>query len=97
MPGYVALMKFTDKGLAAVKESVERTKANKVAAEKMGVRIIGVWWTLGEYDLVGVAEAPDDQTMAAFMLAATRQGFFTSQTLRAFSEDEFAQIVGKLP
>ena len=97
MPGYVALMKFTDKGVATVKESVQRTVANKVAAEKMGVRIIGVWWTLGEYDLVGVAEAPDDQTLAAFMLAAVGQGTFTSQTMRAFSEEEFAQIVSKLP
>ncbi len=97
MPGYIVLMKFTDKGLAAVKDSVKRNAANKAAAEKMGVRIIGVWWTLGEYDLVGVAEAPDDKTAAAFMLAAVGQGFFTSQTMRAFSEEEFAQIVNKLP
>ena len=87
MPGYIALMKFTGKGVATAKE----------LAEKMGVRIIGVWWTLGEYDLVGVAEAPDDQTMAAFMLAAAGQGYFTSQTMRAFSEDGFAQIASKLP
>ena len=97
MPAYILLLKYTQQGLANIKESPERIKQAKAATEKMGGRNIGTWVTMGEYDLVGVGEFPDDQTAAAFALALARQGNATTQTLKAFSEDEFAQIVAKLP
>jgi uncharacterized protein with GYD domain len=97
MQGYVTLFKWTNKAVADFKGSPERTKLNKAAAEKMGCRVIGIWVTEGEYDLVAVWEAPDDQTAAAFALTVASKGYVTSQTMRAFSEEEFAQIVAKLP
>jgi uncharacterized protein with GYD domain len=63
----------------------------------MGIRVIGAWMTLGEYDLVVVGEAPDDQTIATRLLMTDMAGNARSQTLRAFSEEEIAQIVSKLP
>ncbi len=97
MPGYVSLLKYTQQGLANIKESPNRLKQAKAAAEKMGIKCVGAWVTMGEYDLVIVWDAPDDQTIAALSLAQTKLGNVTTQTLRAFSEDEFAQVVGKLP
>lgn len=97
MPAYINLFKFTQQGIADVKGSPDRVKAVKAATEKMGGRTIGVWWTLGEYDLVAVSEAPDDQTAALMALVIGMQGNVTTQTLKAFSEEEFAQIVAKLP
>ncbi len=97
MPAYVVLYKWTQQGLASVKGSPERMRQARAAGEKAGVRTIGVWVTMGEYDLVGIYEAADDQTAAAALLALAGQGNATSVTMRAFSEDEFAQIVGKLP
>lgn len=97
MPAYITLYKFTSQGLANIKGSPERIKQAKAAIEKMGGRAIGVWVTMGEYDLVAIGEAPDDQTMAAFVLATAGLGNVTTQTMRAFSEEEFAQIVSKLP
>ncbi len=97
MPGYVSLLKYTQQGLANIKESPNRLKQAKAAAEKMGIKWVGAWVTMGEYDLVIVWDAPDDQTIAALALAQARLGNVTTQTLRAFSEDEFAQVVGKLP
>ncbi len=52
---------------------------------------------MGEHDPVAIWDAPDDQTMAAFVLAQAKLGNITSQTMRALSEDEFAQVVSKLP
>ena len=96
MQAYITLFKWTDKALADIKGFPERTRLNRAAAEKVGCRVIGLWVTEGEYDIVGVWEAPDDQTAAAFALTVASKGYATSQTMRAFSEDEFAQIVGKL-
>jgi uncharacterized protein with GYD domain len=97
MPGYVALLKFTPEGLAQVKGLPERAKQVEAVAEKFGVKKVGIWLTMGEYDVTAIWDAPDDQTMAAFMLAWVGRGTSTSQTMRAFSEEELAQIVGKLP
>ena len=97
MPGYIGLFKFTPQGIANVKSMPETIRQGKVLAERMGIRPVGVWVTLGEYDMVVVGDAPNDQTVAAFALALAGQGNVTTQTLRAFSEEEFAQIVGRLP
>ncbi len=97
MPGYIILYKYTQQGLATIKESPERIKKAKALVEKLGGRVVGVWVTMGEYDLVSVGEFPDDQTAAAFALTHSRLGTVTTQTMRAFSEEEFAQIVSKLP
>lgn len=97
MPAYITLWKFTQQGLAKVKESPNRVKAAKATLEKMGGRMIGAWYTLGEYDLVTISEGPDDQTATLVTLGIAGQGNVTSMTLRAFSEEEFAAIVSKLP
>ena len=96
MPGYVLLLKYTQQGLANMKAVPERHQVNKAAAEEMGIRSVGTWWTMGAYDAVAVVDAPDDQTVTAFVLALARAGNATTQTMRAFSEEEFAQIVSKL-
>jgi uncharacterized protein with GYD domain len=97
VPAYIALYKLTQQGLANLKPMPEQIKQAKAAVEKAGGRTIGIWLTMGEYDFVGITEWPDDQAAAAFLLRQGSGGFLTTQTMRAFSEDEFAQIVGKLP
>jgi uncharacterized protein with GYD domain len=97
MPGYIGLLKYTQQGIADIKNAPERIKQSKALAEKMGIRPIGTWVTMGPYDLVIIGEAPDDQTMAAFSLALGRAGNVTTTTMRALSEEEFAQVVARLP
>lgn len=97
MPGYIALFKYTQQGLADIKNGPERINQAKALAQKMGIRPIGTWVTMGLYDLVSIGEAPDDQTMAAFVLALAKAGNVTTTTMRALSEEEFAQVVARLP
>ena len=97
MAGYIGLYKFTPQGLANIKGSPERIKQAKEMAEKMGIKVVGVWVTMGEYDLVTVTDAPNDQLIGIFALALAKLGNVTTQTMRALSEDEFAQVVSKLP
>jgi uncharacterized protein with GYD domain len=97
MPAYISLVNFTEQGAHNAKGTVERTQAVKKAAEAAGGRVIGVWWTLGQYDIVLVAEAPNDETAARLLLTVAMQGNTRSTTLRAFSEEEMARIVQGLP
>jgi uncharacterized protein with GYD domain len=48
---------------------------------------------MGEYDGVAIFDAPDDHAMAAVLLTMGGQGIGSSETMRAFSEDEIGQIV----
>jgi uncharacterized protein with GYD domain len=97
MAGYITLYKWTQQGITNVKEAPNRIKQAKETAEKTGGRVVVVWVTLGQYDLVAVVDVPDDQTLAAGVLGQAMQGYASTQTMRAFSEEEFAQIVSKLP
>ena len=97
MPGYIQLLKVTQQGAANWKAAPGDMRLGKAEAEKIGIRNIGFWVTMGEYDVVAIWDAPDDQTMAAFALAAASRGDIATQTMRAFSDEEFAQIVSKLP
>jgi len=97
MPGYIILHKLTQQGATNVKSLPERIKHATEDAKNLGARVIGTWVTMGEYDMVAVVDAPDDATMALIALKVGIKGNVTTQTLRAFSEDEFAKIAAKLP
>jgi uncharacterized protein with GYD domain len=96
MATFITTTKFTEKGLQGIRESGKRAAAFKAAAKKMGVKIIGVYWTLGPFDTVIIFEAPDDETATAAMLNLSAQGNVTTTTARAFSADEIEKVVGKL-
>lgn len=95
MPTYVSLLNWTDAGVRTFKESPERAKAAAALAEKMGGRLKDVYWTLGQYDVVTVIEAPDDETVMAVLLAIGSQGNIRTTTLRGLDADEFQSVIDK--
>lgn len=96
MACYVVLCNFTDQGIRAVRDTVKRADAAKEAAAKLGVKMNEIYWTLGEYDIVTVLEAPNDEAVTAFGLALASLGNVKSQTLRAFTRDETLAILKKI-
>jgi uncharacterized protein with GYD domain len=97
MPTYITLYKWTDQGIKNVKAAPDRIQKSIKAAEAAGGKVLGVYVTMGEYDLVAVTESPNDEAVAAFLLAQASQGNVHTQTLRAFTPAEFARIVKKMP
>ena len=95
MAAYIALLQFTDQGIRNVKDTTRRAAAAAEAGAKLGVKHTDIFWTLGHYDLVIVAEAPDDETMTAHMLKLSAFGNVKSQTLRAFRAGEMDAILKK--
>ena len=97
MPTYIGLYKYTDQGIKNVKDSPSRIQDAIKSAESMGAKFTGVYSVMGEYDLVSVGEFPNDEAAMTFALATGARGNVRSTTLKAFTKDEFAAIVKKLP
>ncbi len=97
MPNYVILMKLTDQGAKTIKDAPGRVEAGIKAFEKMGGKVIGFYAVMGEYDYVAVGEAPSDEVATTFALGLGLLGNVKTTTLRAFTKEEFAAMVKKLP
>jgi uncharacterized protein with GYD domain len=97
MPTYVTLLRYTQKGIESIKDGPSRLDAAKKAFSAAGGSMKAFYFTAGQYDAVVVSEFPDDQTMARAALAGGSQGFVRTETLRAFTEDEYRRIVASLP
>jgi uncharacterized protein with GYD domain len=95
MATYISLVKFTDKGIQAARETTQRVSDWAVKVKSKGVSIKEMYWTLGQYDQVCVFEAPDDETAASVLLAADVLGNIRTQTLRAFTASEMEKILAK--
>jgi uncharacterized protein with GYD domain len=97
MPRYVLLVDWTDQGVQAVEQTVDRLEHGTEIAGTFGCNIEHVWWTQGGRDMVSVIDAPDEQAMVASTLALVRLGNLRTTTLRAWTADEMREIVSRLP
>jgi uncharacterized protein with GYD domain len=95
VPTYVSLINFTDQGIRTYQDTVERSENYREMVEKAGGRILNVLWTLGEYDLVSVLEAPDDETATSVSLEVCSMGNIRTNTMRAFDAEEMGAIVAR--
>ena len=96
MSTYIALLKWTPQGLENLRQSPSRLDAARKGFEAAGVKMKEFYMVTGQYDMIAIFDAPDDTTLAKAILASTSQGNFTSETCRAFTEDEYRRIVGGL-
>jgi uncharacterized protein with GYD domain len=97
MPTYISLVKYTHQGISAIKESPNRLAANKELLNRYGAEMKAFYLTMGRYDMVTISEAPDDATAAKVALTVGSTGNLITETLRAFTEDEYREIVAALP
>ncbi len=96
MPIFVTLYKFTEQGFKNIKESPQRLNAGTKAFEARGGKILGAYYTMGEYDLVIVDEIADEQAGVANALAQASLGNVRSVTLRGYTPAEFSEIIKKI-
>ncbi len=92
MPRYLSLINFTDAGIREIKNSVKRAKSFRLAVEKAGGKVIGMYWAVGEFDGAVIFEAPAEATATALLLKLGSAGFVRSRTLRVIDSEEFAKI-----
>jgi uncharacterized protein with GYD domain len=97
MPQYVILSNLTAKGLADLKGGPARYQEVVKGIEAAGGKVLSFHATMGAYDYVMVAEGPSDEFAALMSMATAARGYVTTQTLRAFTPEEFAGLVSQLP
>ena len=96
MPHYISLMRWTSQGVAGLPAWRERVEEGQRTIEELGGRLIGVYVTLGRYDVVEIFEAPDDEVAIEILMKLNRFGAEHTETLRAFTREEAEEIVRKL-
>jgi len=93
---YIVLLNWTEQGMKAIGESPRRLDAAKALLQEMGGSFKAFYMTMGNYDMVAICEAPDDAVAARFALTLGSQGSVRSQTLKAFPEEAYREIIKSL-
>ena len=96
MPYYILLINWTERGISKIKESSERYNSFKGLVERAGGKLIGGYYTFGEYDVVIIIDAPNDEIVMSLMLNVGSSGNIRSKTLKAFSAEEGFKIIKDL-
>jgi uncharacterized protein with GYD domain len=96
MPNYITLMNWTEQGIKNVKDTIRRAKSFEDAIQKAGGKSLGIYYTMGRYDLVAIIEASNDDAIASILYSVGRLGNVRTETLNAFSLDQVANIIEKL-
>lgn len=96
MPTYVTLLNYTEQGISTVESSPNRIEAARELVEELGGEFRGFYLTFGRYDGIAIIDFPDDETAAEYALTIGKGGNAQTETLKAFTEEEFREIAGNL-
>ena len=97
MPTYIGLYKLTDQGIKGIKNAPARVEEAIKGAQALGGKVLGVYIVTGEYDYVTIGEFPSDEVAMTFALGLGSTGNVRTATLKAFTKEEFAAMIKKLP
>lgn len=92
---YVSLLRFTDQGVKNLQKSTNRAHDFDTIAAKAGVKIEGQYWTMGAYDGVLIISADAEEKALHCLAQLAAQGNVRTETMPAFIDKEFDEIVGK--
>jgi uncharacterized protein with GYD domain len=93
MPTYVSLVNWTEQGVKNFRDTLRRAEDYRGLVEKNGGQVRQLLWTLGQYDVVVVADFPDDETATAAVLQTAAGGNVRTTTMRAFDADQMSSII----
>jgi len=93
----ILLMKLTDQGVKDIKNAPQRIEQAIKTYEKMGGKMVGFYAVTGEYDYISIGESPSDEVGMTFVMGLSVLGNVRTTTIRAYTKEEFAAMVKKLP
>ncbi|MGH9269662.1 MAG: GYD domain-containing protein [Ilumatobacteraceae bacterium] len=96
MGTYISLVDWTEHGVKDVKSTIERLDSGLELAGSYGVTPLHTFWTVGPHDMVFIAEAPDDESITAYLLDVCSRGAIRTTTMRAFDRDGMSRVLERL-
>ena len=96
MATFVVLGNYTDKGIAAVKDSPKRLDAVRELGKSLGVTLKDLYLCMGAHDFVWIMEANSEESIAQFALALGSRGNVRTTTMHAFTEAQFRKIASAI-
>ncbi len=96
MPTYIMMGRFTSQGMDKIRGSPARIDTARETMSTQGAELKAWYVVNGQFDYVAIIEAPDEETMAQIALSIGAHGNITTQTMRAFTEQEYRQIIANV-
>ena len=97
MPTYISLISFTSSGANHFKKAPDCFEEAKQIFNKYGAEIKALYSVMGQYDVVIISDTPDDDSAAKITLTLMSTCYIKSETLRAYTEDEYRRIISSIP
>jgi uncharacterized protein with GYD domain len=97
VPTYIRLHKLTDQGVKNIKDAPYRIEESIKNVETKGIKFIDFYAVMGEYDYISIVEGPSDDLVMTATLRTISKGDLRTTTLRAFTQQEFAGMLRKIP
>ncbi|MFQ5482621.1 MAG: GYD domain-containing protein [Nitrospinaceae bacterium] len=96
MPTYFIMGKFTGQGIKLVKETTQRSERFREYAARFGITVKEIYWLMGEYDVINIVEAPDEETLSALLLSMGSWGNVRTVTCRAYTRGDMDRVIQKM-
>ncbi len=93
MATYCILANLTDQGARTMLDLQRRLENARTTFKQYGATLEHIYFAMGAYDYVVIAEAPDDETITRVSLAVSGQGNVRTNSFRVFTEDEALKLV----
>lgn len=97
MATFITLLSWTQKGIENVRDSPDRLESARKVFRELGGEIKSFYLVMGRCDAVVISEAPSADIVAKALLSICSKGNAKTETLQAFTEDEFRKIISALP
>lgn len=97
MPTYIILMNYTDKGIQDIRQGPQRLEAAKESIQRVGGQLRAWYLTMGQVDIVAIADMPSDEVLARCMLHLASFGNLRTTSMRAFAEQDALAIIRSIP
>jgi uncharacterized protein with GYD domain len=97
MPKYMIQAAYTPEGLRGLQKDKASGRRQAVASalESVGGRLEVMYFTLGEYDIIAIAELPDQISVTAMSIASCASGLVRTKTTPLLSVEETDQAIAK--
>jgi uncharacterized protein with GYD domain len=95
LPFYLVLGNWTDQGVKNARDAPNRIKETHKAVAEAGGKM-QLYYTLGEYDFVMIIEVPDDKSLVKILIWLGSKGNVRTRTLKAWTEEEAANVMAEM-